>query len=165
MSPDFLLIHLRETQHQLRSFRSDPESCIPMKQRGSPYERILSDGSRPQVVRRVFTNSRERWRQQNVNGAFAELRRLIPTHPPDRKLSKNEILRLALRYINFLDRLLMDQDHKVAPRDRAGSLEDDELQGALSPTSSWNQSSEDGDADDLLEQQSQLCLYLHASCS
>uniref|UniRef100_A0A3Q2WQI7 Stem cell protein n=1 Tax=Haplochromis burtoni TaxID=8153 RepID=A0A3Q2WQI7_HAPBU len=68
------------------------------------------------VVRRIFTNSRERWRQQNVNGAFAELRRLIPTHPPDRKLSKNEILRLALRYINFLDHLLTEQDLSGAPQ-------------------------------------------------
>jgi len=51
------------------------------------------------VVRRIFTNSRERWRQQNVNGAFADLRKLIPTHPPDKKLSKNEILRLAIRYV------------------------------------------------------------------
>lgn len=54
------------------------------------------------VVRRMFTNSRERWRQQNVNGAFAELRRLVPTHPADKKLSKNEILRLAIRYIRLL---------------------------------------------------------------
>ncbi|XP_075433625.1 protein lyl-1 [Ascaphus truei] len=61
------------------------------------------------VARRVFTNSRERWRQQNVNGAFAELRKLIPTHPPDKKLSKNEILRLAMRYITFLVSLLGDQ--------------------------------------------------------
>uniref|UniRef100_A0A3B3WJE0 BHLH domain-containing protein n=1 Tax=Poecilia mexicana TaxID=48701 RepID=A0A3B3WJE0_9TELE len=75
---------------------------------------------------------RERRRQQNVNGAFAELRRLIPTHPPDRKLSKNDILRLALRYIHFLDRLLVDQ-------------EDGGLQGAPSPR--WAQSSEDGDSD------------------
>ncbi|XP_061743975.1 helix-loop-helix protein 1-like [Nerophis ophidion] len=44
--------------------------------------------------------------RHSVNGAFAELRRLIPTYPPDRKLSKNETLRLALRYIHFLDRLL-----------------------------------------------------------
>uniref|UniRef100_A0A3B4A294 Stem cell protein n=1 Tax=Periophthalmus magnuspinnatus TaxID=409849 RepID=A0A3B4A294_9GOBI len=50
------------------------------------------------LARRVFTNSRERWRQQNVNGAFSELRKLIPTHPPDKKLSKNEILRLAVKY-------------------------------------------------------------------
>lgn len=62
-----------------------------------------------QVVRRISTNSRERWRQQNVNGAFAELRRLIPTYPPDRKLSKNDILRLALKYINFLDQLVKEQ--------------------------------------------------------
>uniref|UniRef100_A0A3B5M9T4 BHLH domain-containing protein n=1 Tax=Xiphophorus couchianus TaxID=32473 RepID=A0A3B5M9T4_9TELE len=61
------------------------------------------------MARRVFTNSRERWRQQNVNGAFSELRKLIPTHPPDKKLSKNEILRLAVKYINFLVTLLNDQ--------------------------------------------------------
>uniref|UniRef100_A0A673GS37 Stem cell protein n=1 Tax=Sinocyclocheilus rhinocerous TaxID=307959 RepID=A0A673GS37_9TELE len=61
------------------------------------------------MARRVFTNSRERWRQQNVNGAFSELRKLIPTHPPDKKLSKNEILRLAMKYISFLMQLLKDQ--------------------------------------------------------
>lgn len=72
-----------------------------------PY---ICPGLQPQkVARRVFTNSRERWRQQNVNGAFAELRKLIPTHPPDKKLSKNEILRLAMKYINFLVKLLSDQ--------------------------------------------------------
>jgi len=49
------------------------------------------------VVKKIFTNSRERWRQQNVSGAFAELRKLVPTHPPDKKLSKNEILRMAIR--------------------------------------------------------------------
>lgn len=45
-----------------------------------------------------------------MNGAFAELRKLIPTHPPDKKLSKNEILRLAMKYISFLSNLLEDQD-------------------------------------------------------
>jgi len=60
-----------------------------------------STGPVRKVVRRIFTNSRERWRQQNVNGAFAELRKLIPTHPPDKKLSKNEILRLAIRYVLY----------------------------------------------------------------
>ncbi|XP_061836352.1 T-cell acute lymphocytic leukemia protein 2 [Nerophis lumbriciformis] len=61
------------------------------------------------MTRKVFTNTRERWRQQNVNSAFSELRKLIPTHPPEKKLSKNEILRLAMRYINFLVRLLESQ--------------------------------------------------------
>jgi hypothetical protein len=49
------------------------------------------------TVQKIFTNTRERWRQQNVSGAFAELRKLVPTHPPDKKLSKNEILRMAIR--------------------------------------------------------------------
>ncbi|CAL1544261.1 unnamed protein product [Lymnaea stagnalis] len=65
----------------------------------------MRTGSR-KLVRRVFTNTRERWRQQNVNGAFCELRKLVPTHPPDKKLSKNEILRLAIRYIDLLNNVL-----------------------------------------------------------
>lgn len=74
------------------------------------YAALMFQAGPPQkLARRVFTNSRERWRQQNVNGAFSELRKLIPTHPPDKKLSKNEILRLAVKYINFLVTLLNDQ--------------------------------------------------------
>lgn len=45
-------------------------------------------------------------RQQNVNGAFNDLRRLVPTYPPDKKLSKNEILRLAIKYIRLLSNVL-----------------------------------------------------------
>ncbi|XP_076289965.1 helix loop helix protein 3B [Lasioglossum baleicum] len=68
---------------------------------GSPTLRVGNLG-----VRKLFTNSRERWRQQNVSGAFAELRKLVPTHPPDKKLSKNEILRLAIRYIRLLSNVI-----------------------------------------------------------
>ncbi|KAG7276690.1 hypothetical protein CRUP_006869 [Coryphaenoides rupestris] len=64
------------------------------------------------MTRKVFTNTRERWRQHNVNTAFCELRKLIPTHPPEKKLSKNEILRLAMRYINFLVQILDSQSAK-----------------------------------------------------
>ena len=60
------------------------------------------------------TNSREKWRQQNVNTAFANLRKLVPTHPPDRKLSKNEILRLAIRYINLLKSVIEYQKAEQA---------------------------------------------------
>ncbi|XP_066519717.1 protein lyl-1 [Hoplias malabaricus] len=73
------------------------------------FDLDLTECPPQKLARRVFTNSRERWRQQNVNGAFSELRKLIPTHPPDKKLSKNEILRLAMKYINFLVKLLNDQ--------------------------------------------------------
>lgn len=80
-------------------------------------------GPPQKLARRVFTNSRERWRQQNVNGAFSDLRRLIPTHPPDKKLSKNEILRLAMKYIDFLVTLLNDQS-----QDKARDLPEEETQ-------------------------------------
>ncbi|XP_076058526.1 uncharacterized protein LOC143035543 [Oratosquilla oratoria] len=65
-----------------------------------------SSASPPKPLRKIFTNTRERWRQQNVSGAFAELRKLVPTHPPDKKLSKNEILRLAIKYIKLLNSVL-----------------------------------------------------------
>ncbi|XP_029545432.1 T-cell acute lymphocytic leukemia protein 1 homolog isoform X2 [Salmo trutta] len=89
----------------------------------SHYELDLSDGPPQKLARRVFTNSRERWRQQNVNGAFSDLRRLIPTHPPDKKLSKNEILRLAMKYIDFLVTLLNDQS-----QDKARGLPEEKTQ-------------------------------------
>ncbi|XP_039671347.1 T-cell acute lymphocytic leukemia protein 1 homolog isoform X1 [Perca fluviatilis] len=153
-----------------------------VKRRPAPYEVELDEGRRildlykyagqPKIVRRIFTNSRERWRQQNVNGAFAELRKLIPTHPPDKKLSKNEILRLAMKYISFLSNLLDDQDggrnvgsttdgetgllvgvgaHEGGPQggphqDTVVSLARDDLLETMSPGSSCG-SLPDGDAE------------------
>ncbi|XP_058494834.1 T-cell acute lymphocytic leukemia protein 1 homolog [Solea solea] len=113
----------------------------------SPYESDMKDttsGCGWSVGSRSFTNSRERWRQQNVNGAFTELRRLLPTHPPDRKLSKNDILRRALRYIHFLDRLLDEQNLGKVPQVRLESLEQEHrLQGALSSPNCSCESSEE----------------------
>lgn len=74
------------------------------------------------MTRKVFTNTRERWRQHNVNTAFAELRKLIPTHPPEKKLSKNEILRLAMRYINFLVQVLEKQNGPASSHSSAALL-------------------------------------------
>lgn len=63
------------------------------------------------VERNLITSSkRERWRQQNVNMAFSELRKLLPTYPPDKKLSKVDILRTSIKYIRFLDRALKEMD-------------------------------------------------------
>ncbi|XP_038616074.1 T-cell acute lymphocytic leukemia protein 1 [Tachyglossus aculeatus] len=133
-------------------FFGDPDT-FPMfsnnnrvKRRPSPYEVEINDGPHTKVVRRIFTNTRERWRQQNVNGAFAELRKLIPTHPPDKKLSKNEILRLAMKYINFLAKLLRDQEEEGNQRGKGGAKEaapgvqEDLLQDILSPNSSCGSS-------------------------
>ncbi|KAJ8406848.1 hypothetical protein AAFF_G00297640 [Aldrovandia affinis] len=93
------------------------------------FEMDLAEGPPQKLARRVFTNSRERWRQQNVNGAFSDLRRLIPTHPPDKKLSKNEILRLAMKYINFLVQLLSDQAGDRGQAPEAGQREEEEEEG------------------------------------
>lgn len=84
---DFSLNESDEDDFKRNGNRS--QSCGPIT-----YTTGIRNG---QIVRKIFTNTRERWRQQNVSGAFAELRKLVPTHPPDKKLSKNEILRMAIR--------------------------------------------------------------------
>lgn len=86
-----------------------PDAPLDLRQRN--LSQSIIDGEyecKPlsRCPRRNFTNSRERWRQQNVNGAFAELRRLVPTHPPDKKLSKHEILKLTIKYIGLLSGVL-----------------------------------------------------------
>lgn len=50
--------------------------------------------------------TRERMRVEAFNVAFAQLRKLLPTLPPDKKLSKIEILRLAICYIAYLNHVL-----------------------------------------------------------
>lgn len=110
------------------------------------FELDLNDGPPQKLARRVFTNSRERWRQQNVNGAFSELRKLIPTHPPDKKLSKNEILRLAMKYIDFLVELLNDQTSDQTGKSSAdpdGRKEESEDLGNGSSPSCKNRDSMD----------------------
>ncbi|XP_051943258.1 T-cell acute lymphocytic leukemia protein 1 homolog isoform X2 [Hippocampus zosterae] len=170
-----MLYNLAQPLAAINSLGGDSEqySMYPsnrVKRRPAPYEVELDEAGQPKIVRRIFTNSRERWRQQNVNGAFAELRKLIPTHPPDKKLSKNEILRLAMKYISFLSNLLEDQDggrnvgatteedsgilvgaHEGVPQggprqDTVVSLARDDLLETMSPGSSCG-SLPDGDAD------------------
>lgn len=87
------------------SSRGLPAPSSPVNQIGSNTPEVFGKNGFP-LVRKVFTNTRERWRQQNVSSAFAELRKLVPTHPPDKKLSKNEILRSAIKYIKLLTRVL-----------------------------------------------------------
>lgn len=79
-------------------------------------------GQRKVCNRRVYTNSRERWRQQNVNGAFTELRRIIPTHPADKKLSKSEVLRYAIRYINLLTDVVEFQEKEEIEQMNSGPI-------------------------------------------
>ena len=50
--------------------------------------------------------TRERIRVEAFNVSFSDLRKLLPTLPPDKKLSKIEILRLAICYIAYLNHVL-----------------------------------------------------------
>lgn len=61
------------------------------------------------------TKRKERARHDNVNIAFGKLREILPTHPPDKKLSKCQILRLAVRYINLLNSILQELDSSSSP--------------------------------------------------
>ena len=57
--------------------------------------------------------SRERVRVGAFNVAFKDLRELLPTLPPNKKLSKIEILRLAICYISYLTHILeMSNDNQ-----------------------------------------------------
>ncbi|RWS02641.1 helix-loop-helix protein 1-like protein [Dinothrombium tinctorium] len=56
---------------------------------------------------RLAHASRERIRVEAFNVAFAQLRKLLPTLPPDKKLSKIEILRLAICYIDYLNHVVV----------------------------------------------------------
>ncbi|XP_037071934.1 helix-loop-helix protein 1-like [Pollicipes pollicipes] len=55
---------------------------------------------------RLAHATRERVRVEAFNTAFSELRKLLPTLPPDKKLSKIEILKLAVCYIAYLNHVL-----------------------------------------------------------
>ena len=70
-------------------------------------KQMVSEGEVRQA-RRLLTNKRERWRQQLVNEASTNLRQLIPTFPPDKKLSKHDVLRYSGRYIVYLQHQLTD---------------------------------------------------------
>ncbi|VDD79659.1 unnamed protein product [Mesocestoides corti] len=74
-----------------------PQSPPPPSHRGEKDFRI--------PIKHV-ANARERTRTASVNDAFVMLRRLIPTEPLNRKLSKIEILRLATSYISHLNSIL-----------------------------------------------------------
>jgi hypothetical protein len=84
-------------QSQPNDLTNNLSLSLPNNSLNSQYNQTTTIMRNGVVVKKIFTNTRERWRQQNVSGAFAELRKLVPTHPIDKKLSKNEILRMAIK--------------------------------------------------------------------
>lgn len=123
IKPTPMLTHRQSSDKQAASSRQPPEVDSNFKNEGIRSKKSsgqgrpsseaggrlltasLGDGLRA-CPSSSGTNNREKWRQQNVNRAFVNLRRLLPTHPPDKRLSKNEILRMAIKYIKLLESIL-----------------------------------------------------------
>uniref|UniRef100_A0AAG5DI38 Protein twist n=1 Tax=Anopheles atroparvus TaxID=41427 RepID=A0AAG5DI38_ANOAO len=97
------------------SIRQKPTKGAPRgprkKRTGRIRKRIIKDevSYEEMQTQRVIANVRERQRTQSLNEAFASLRKIIPTLPSD-KLSKIQTLRLASRYIDFLYRVLSNNE-------------------------------------------------------
>jgi hypothetical protein len=58
-------------------------------------------------TQRVAANIRERRRMCSLNAAFDRLRRRVPSFPHEKKLSRIQTLKLAIKYIIFMTELLM----------------------------------------------------------
>lgn len=114
------------------SVSSEAQTDLPLDLRNKFCRRVVDSMADSGTHRRVgnrrnYTNTRERWRQQNVNTAFTDLRRLLPTHPPDKKLSKSEILRFAIRYIKLLSNVVAFQEKDcVSDGSEAGNVQNND---------------------------------------
>ena len=63
----------------------------------------------PSNKQRAIANVRERKRTQQLNQAYKQLQAIVPREPSD-KMSKIQTLKLALSYIDFLNRILNETD-------------------------------------------------------
>ncbi|CDW59653.1 transcription factor Ash2 [Trichuris trichiura] len=60
-------------------------------------------------------NERERHRVRCVNEGYERLRNHLPLRNKSKRISKVETLRLAIRYIKYLQDLLAENDRNIAP--------------------------------------------------
>lgn len=90
---------------------------------------------KPKLVKPA-TSKKERKRTQNINAAFADLRKHIPNVPTDTKLSKIKTLKLAMSYIHHLEFQLEGEEHCVTLRERSESTTQTEPTEAVSPVHS-----------------------------
>ena len=70
-------------------------------------------------------NERERIRVRHVNEGYARLREHLPNEPTEKRMSKVETLRAAIRYIQKLEMLLDSTKDKPVSAHKHGSTEKD----------------------------------------
>ncbi|XP_076335408.1 achaete-scute homolog 1-like isoform X1 [Tachypleus tridentatus] len=111
---------VQREQHQLKPINSNvPKKCdpfspsckIPLPSSYSAYDYWLE----PSFIRR--RNERERQRVRNVNDGFERLRNHLPLPDKerDRRLSKVEILRMAINYIRYMEDMLTETGENQVP--------------------------------------------------
>ncbi|NWU44462.1 FER3L protein, partial [Hylia prasina] len=86
----------------------DPEDEEEEEER-MPSVSLLDRPRRKRVItyaQRQAANIRERKRMFNLNEAFDQLRKKVPTFAYEKRLSRIETLRLAIVYISFMTELL-----------------------------------------------------------
>ncbi|GAV09483.1 hypothetical protein RvY_19022 [Ramazzottius varieornatus] len=112
--PEFSVLPVKKRKMmEKRSCKAKSETSSESRRKDVVSEkRRLSECSQVDGEPKVDTNTRERWRQQYVNEAFLKLRKLVPTYPIDKKLSKHEILRKAIKYIKLLEGVLRHYDEE-----------------------------------------------------
>ncbi|VDL67613.1 unnamed protein product [Nippostrongylus brasiliensis] len=84
----------------------DPEASVPL-----PYQ--LDE--QPYSTSVWKRNERERYRVRCVNNGYELLRRHLPVSDVEKRISKVDTLRLAIRYIKHLEAVLRDEMHAREP--------------------------------------------------
>ncbi|XGW08189.1 hypothetical protein V3C99_010917, partial [Haemonchus contortus] len=80
----------------------DPEASVPL-----PYQ-LEEQPYSTSVWKR---NERERYRVRCVNNGYETLRRHLPVSDVEKRISKVDTLRLAIRYIKHLEAVLKNEEH------------------------------------------------------
>ena len=105
MKHDFQISYSSE-HHIPSKVNHNPDGVLTLSEERRLSREEKRRRRRASLKYRTAHATRERMRVEAFNSAFGTLRELLPTLPPDKKLSKIEILRLAICYINYLDSVL-----------------------------------------------------------
>lgn len=123
-----LFLYPRSTEPRLYNGSYPPSAPLvpylgPFHTRFGVYECALE----PAFIQK--RNERERQRVKCVNQGYAKLRDHLPGDAADKRMSKVETLRAAIRYINHLQRLVEGREN---PNENC--TEEDEPQGSVPNT-------------------------------
>lgn len=114
------LSQFEERDQEVEEGEADYEDQEEEEEEGEGRSKVASLLGRPKRKRvityaqRQAANIRERKRMFNLNEAFDQLRRKVPTFAYEKRLSRIETLRLAIVYISFMTELLQGNEKKEA---------------------------------------------------